>query len=315
MKIIHTGDIHECPTNQDEVDVVMAALLLEAERDRPDAFVFAGDLFESGVLLHSTTTDKAVKHITAFASIAPVLLLQGTFSHDAPGSLNVFKSLHTTHPIFVADRICQVAIILGGNWVQSAGAQFHAIPPGADAVFSCLPTVNKAYIAAMFGVKGVGAAATSYVTDILQGFRHLNRQCRAAEIPAIFVAHGTLNGAITEHGVPMVGFDHEFSQRSIADADFTAGMLAHIHKPQRWDMDDDLIISYCGSPGRYHYGEEGDKVFNRWTFAGARPSLETVTLPARRLIHISFDGPPCFDRLHAESRRSDSGRRWGRPCR
>src|SRR5205823_6068617 len=87
-------------------------------------------------------------------------------------------------------------------------------------------------------------------------------------MPTIGVSHGTVYGSVTEHGVPMAGFDHEFTARSLFGANAQAFMLGHIHKHQSWEHDG-RMIAYAGSIGRLHYGEQGDKGFLIWDVEGA----------------------------------------------
>jgi exonuclease SbcD len=76
----------------------------------------------------------------------PSSCCKGTFSHEPPGTLvDVFRLLGGRFPIHVADRIQQVALTTGrSHWVESAGWRFAAAGGWGRALFSCLPTVNKA---------------------------------------------------------------------------------------------------------------------------------------------------------------------------
>ena len=48
----------------------------------------------------------------------------------------------------VGDRIGQVGLTAGGDWVVSPGWSFDALPDGLVGLFSCLPSVNRAVVAA-----------------------------------------------------------------------------------------------------------------------------------------------------------------------
>ena len=126
----------------------------------------------------------------------------------------------------------------------------------------------------------------------------MNRRARAAGIATVGVAHGTVSGCVTEHGVPMAGLDHEFTTTALFSAEASAFLLGHIHKHQLW-REGNRLVAYPGSIGRLHYGEEGDKGFILWTVDADGASLEFVPTPARRMVHLDFGGPPDLAAIQA----------------
>jgi exonuclease SbcD len=200
----------------------------------------------------------------------------------------------------VADRLQQVALLPGGQWQASSGWRFEAVPGGALAVFSCVPTVNKAAVAAAVGATEAAAAVGEELTALLRGFAPTNVAARAAGLPTIGISHGTVYGCITEHGVPMAGFDHEFTTASLFSADATAFLLGHIHKYQTWEQDG-RVIAYPGSVGRLHYGEEGEKGFLLWEVGAAVVRFALVPTPAKRTVEITFDGLPDLETLRTRA--------------
>jgi exonuclease SbcD len=231
-------------------------------------------------------------------------MLHGTFSHEPPGALNMFRMLGGRFRVHVADRLQQVALMEDGCWRESHDWRFEQIPPGARAVFSCVPTVNKAVVAAAVGATEAAAAVGEQLTALLQGFAPINAAARAASVPTIGVSHGTVYGCVTEHGVPMAGFDHEFTTCSLFGAGAQAFLLGHIHKHQTWEQDG-RIIAYAGSIGRLHYGEQGDKGFLIWEVEAGFVRFELIATPAKRTVEISFDGMPNLDELQQIARTND----------
>ena len=130
--------------------------------------------------------------------------------------------------------------------MPSQAWRFDAVPAGARAIFTCVPTVNKAVVAATVGATEAAEAVGQELAALLAGYGSINRAARAAQVPTIGVAHGTVTGCVTEHGVPMAGFDHEFTTTSLFSAGTQAFMLGHIHKHQSWD-DGGRLIAYAGS--------------------------------------------------------------------
>jgi exonuclease SbcD len=93
------------------------------------------------------------------------------------------------------------------------------------------------------------------------------------------VSHGTVFGCLSEHGVPMAGFDHEFNTGALFGAETQAFMLGHIHRHQSWVID--------GAAGQQCIAYP----------ATVRCSLQTT--PARRTLDIVFEGKPDLEALRS----------------
>lgn len=153
------------------------------------------------------------------ADHCPVLMLQGTFSHEPPGTLSVFRLLGGIYPVFVADRIQQVALLEDGQWIGSEGWCFDTLPAGTRMLFSCIPTVNKAAVAAAVGATRAADALGEEMANLLLALAPGHRRARASGIATAVISHGTVSGCTTEHGVPMAGLDHEFTTGSLFNAE------------------------------------------------------------------------------------------------
>lgn len=313
MKITHISDLHYCPEYLEEVDCCVRYAVDEAIAAKCDACVLSGDLFDHRIELHEPAVAALLDAVHDLSKRMPVLILQGTFSHDAPGSLDVFKTLGGFYPVHVADRIQQVYLERDNVTEEVAfrssldrsksGWCFEDIDfQCVLALFSCLPPVHKGQIAAATGIEGVAQAAGEYVHDLMRGWSVINKQAREANVPTIVVSHGTVNGSTTEHGVPMHGNDHEFSTGSLFASEASAIMLGHIHQHQVWQQDVPLrTIAYPGSPGRLHFGELTDKGFLIWDVDARSGDCEFIKTPAKQLIQIDFEGEPDIDALKAQA--------------
>lgn len=123
---------------------------------------------------------------------------------------------------------------------------------------------------------------------------------RAAGVPTLAVSHGTVFGCVTEHCVPMAGFDHEFTTGALLSTGAQATLLGHIHRHQAWmqgDGDRRQCIAYAGSIGRFHHGEQGDKGFLLWEFGPDGVDCRLEPTPARRTLDIVFQGRPDLDQV------------------
>jgi hypothetical protein len=246
--------------------------------------------------------------VRRLADHCPVLMLQGTFSHEPPGTLAIFKLLGGRYPVHVAERIEQVALTAHGQWLVSTGWCFDQLPAGARALFSCVPTVNKAAVAAAVGAADAAQAVGEHLAILLRGFVPINRAARLQGLPTIGVSHGTVFGCLSEHGVPMAGFDHEFTTGALFAAEVQAFMLGHIHRHQFWEQEGRAgrqCIAYPGSIGRFHYGEEGEKGFLVWEVDADQARFALEATPARRTVDVVFDGKPDLDALRAAVAQQD----------
>ena len=158
--------------------------------------------------------------------------------------------------------------------------------------------MNKADVAAAVGATGAAEAVGTAIAALLRGWREVNQRARLAGVATVGVSHGTVQGCVTEHGVPMAGLDHEFTTTALFDAAASAFMLGHIHKHQLW-REGNRLVAYPGSIGRLHYGEEGDKGFILWTIDADGARLAFVATPARRMVHLDFVAKPDMEAVKA----------------
>jgi exonuclease SbcD len=299
--IAQFSDLHYATNTLAEVDRCFGYAIEKAIAVGVDAAVISGDATDHALDLHAPAVDALASRVRQLAEHCPVLMLQGTYSHEPPGTLNVFRLIGGKYPVYVADRIRQVALMEGGEWIESSRWRFDGFPEQARAIFSCLPPVNKAAVAAAAGAVYAAEAVGQAIADLLTGWGDVNRRARLAGIPTVGVSHGTVSGCVTEHGVPMAGLDHEFTPTALFNAEASAFLLGHIHKHQVW-QDGDRLIAYPGSIGRLHYGETDDKGFLLWTVDANGATCDFIATPAKRMVHLDFDGKPDLDAVKAAAR-------------
>ncbi|MES2355023.1 MAG: metallophosphatase family protein [Pseudomonadota bacterium] len=304
IRVAQFSDIHYAGNTLQEVERCFTFAVDEAIKQGVACAVISGDSTDHALDVHAPAVNALARNIRRLADHCPVLMLQGTFSHEPPGTLNVFRLLGGKYPVHVADTIEQVALMSDGSWQASENWCFEEIPAGALALFSCVPTVNKAVIAAVAGATNAAESVGEELACLLKGFVPINEAARLSGIPTIGVSHGTVYGCMTEHGVPMAGFDHEFSTATLFSTQTSAFMLGHIHKHQSWE-EGGRIIAYPGSIGRLHYGEEGDKGFLIWEVDAAAAQCKLVRTPAKRTVEITFDGLPTLEVLQEQVERLD----------
>jgi exonuclease SbcD len=297
MKIAHFSDLHYGDAHLAEADRCFAHAIQRAVALGVQAAVISGDATDHALDLHHPAAERLARRVRELADHCPVLMLQGTYSHEPPGSLAILRLLGGRHAVHVAERIEQVGLDVHGRWCASEGWCFGMpLPAGLVALFSCVPTVHKGTVAAAVGAAQASMCVGETLAALLRGFAATNRAAAAAGVATIGVSHGTVFGCVSEHGVPMAGFDHEFTSGALFAAGARAFMLGHIHRHQSWRQGAQ-VIAYAGSIGRFHYGEEGDKGFLVWDLSAERTEMTLHPTPARRTVDLCFDGPPDLARL------------------
>ncbi|OIQ92214.1 calcineurin-like phosphoesterase superfamily domain protein [mine drainage metagenome] len=308
IRIAHFSDLHYGTKNLGEADRCFGAAIDRAIALGVEVAVVSGDATDHALDLHAPAAERLVTQVRRLADHCPVLLLQGTFSHEPPGSLAIFRLLGGRYPVHVADCIEQVALTANGQWIPSTGWCFDELPAGARALFSCVPTVNKAVVAATVGAADAAQAVGEHLALLLRGYAPSHRAARLQRIPTIVVSHGTVFGCVSEHGVPMAGFDHEFTTGALFGAEAQAFMLGHIHRHQFWLVEGAAgrqCIAYPGAIGRFHYGEEGEKGFLLWEVDADQSRFRLEPTPARRTVDIVFEGKPDLDALRTTVTQQD----------
>ena len=301
MRIAHLSDLHfGDPKTLAEVERCTAFAIDAAVHSGAELAVISGDSTDHAIDVHSPSFGSLARQVRRLADHCPVVMLQGTFSHEPPGTLDVFRLLGGSFPVHVADRIHQVAWCDTRGWIASDAWRFDAVPAGAQVLLSCVPTVNKATVAAAVGAHAAAEAVGQQLAALLAGFGAANRQAAEAGVPTVGVSHGTVSGCVTEHGVPMAGLDHEFTTGSLFAAQASAFMLGHIHKHQAWwqgHTEGGRAIAYPGSISRLHYGEEDAKGFLLWDVSPEGARFHFIETPARRMLQLTFSGRPDMDAI------------------
>lgn len=292
MKIAHCADVHYCPKHLKWVDRAFSTFVSDAEKYGADVAVIAGDSFDASMGIHEPAVSAYLRSVMMLAAAMPVLVLQGTYSHDRPGCLDILKNIPTAYPIHVADEPRQVALSADRKtWSDEID--------GCAVLFSCLPSINKADPAIMAG------GARAYVEQLAAEWAPKNRSLAMFGTPTVLVTHGTINGCVTESGYAMISPDWEFDTALLYAFLTDAVMLGHIHKHQSW-IDGMQVIAYPGSIARLVHGDHDQKGYLAWDVAPGTVSFDFVEIPGRQLLEIEFDGPPDMAELAEISGRADA---------
>lgn len=285
MKFIHVSDLHFSNNDDKRAEVVRVTdfMLDHASFITPDAIVIAGDLadeYDGRIRVDSPCFNDMLSFVKRAASIAPVLIVLGTPSHDR-NTPTIFRNIKASNQIFVASHPCRVWLAYGG-WQEYIGDSLDFERNSIFTLFSCLPSPDK--------VAGVSLAETasntrlSVDTILKEWGEDLPAVMRS---PHVVVSHGMLDGVSLGSYVP--ANDQEFTVESfrLARPDYVA--LGHVHKSQEYlvmraDGEIDFPVVYSGSPGRLTFGETEPKGFHVVEFKDKVCRYHQVPTPARRFV-------------------------------
>jgi len=297
LNLFHASDLHFCEKHLKHVDRAFAFAVDEAIARKCDMAVLSGDSFDASVSLHEPAVNAFFSQVRRLADHMPICVLQGTYSHDRPGSLSPLRHIGGHYPVLVADRIGQAAWD-GQHWIQSKGAKFDQIPDGPLALLNLLPSINKGAVAAAVGAEAAAEAAGEAVFQLCRGWASTNEAARQAGIPTIMVTHGTVNGSVTECATALISQDHEFTAGALFAAQTSVVLIGHIHAAQEF-RDGRRVIAYPGSITKLIYGHKGQVGCLFWNINAHGADYEHVATPSREMIEIDFEGSPDMERLAA----------------
>lgn len=202
-------------------------LLAGAQANQPDLIVIAGDYFNRKLHFDSEAARFAIDFLQRLSNIAPVLLLEGTETHDR-------QSLETLASVQV---INDVKIVMEPSIVN-----FDTSPALRRIDFFCMPGIKKRYfegIAAEFGFD----MAKTQVKDLVayQFHKWSEMQLARQGREPVFVGHVQLGLEGLEK--METGYEPGISPVTVDLIKPTLGLLGHVHD----------VISHNGKCGRYHY--------------------------------------------------------------
>lgn len=290
MKVLHCADIHlgdlKGPmragknARREDTLLCMRKIAAEAESEKPNVSIIAGDLFNRSRVWADTALEDINDAINVLikplcASSEQVVLLYGTQSHDNPNAFDTLrhltvelKNLHIfTKPevkmLETSEGMVQILAMPGVD-----KGHLKEIDPEADSVLD-------------------NEAASEVVNKCI---RKLSEEAAKETASArILVAHYTVAGCESESGQKfMLGQDVAILPKTIDDAKVTLACMGHIHKPQKLDCVTPAY--YCGSPNQLTFNDEGIRHgFYFHEIDGDEVRTRQIPTPERRhlSIHLS----------------------------
>lgn len=277
MKIAIVADSHfDEHSRFDECRRIHDWIAEDAQARGVTLTLHAGDIFER----RSTPRERSAvaSWVRWMAQLGPVIVARG--NHDSLDDLPLLEQLATRHTVHVVESC--------------------AVLPCEGVTVGVLGWPQRGRIHAALAAQGVTAPSSEHVEasahDALRAvLRGLGDQMAQHATPRVLLAHAMVRGSVTSTGQPLVGCDFELGIEDLALARADLYALGHIHKGQRWAIDDAPVV-YPGSPRRTNFGEIEAKGYTVASFDGARlVGLEFVECPATRMIHLDAAWCPEFE--------------------
>ena len=276
IRVAHIADVHISPKNLYKTGPALEEAVTKAIAMGAELAVFAGDTFDASMGIHEPAVVFLVQQLRRLADAMPVVVIQGTFSHDRLGSLDLLQH--------VSSRI----------YIETVPRHFHLDIGGRVVEIVCLPSTNKA-----------GRVGGKTAQENLDTFQDHVEAARRAGYPSILIAHGTVLGSVTESGHAMVSPDHEFTAEQLLASGASAVMLGHIHRHQSFPDVSGRVIAYAGSLARLVYGQTAPTGFLLWDVGPESATFEFVPVKSPKMIALPFDGPPDIEAVADAAGESD----------
>ncbi|UCE67372.1 MAG: metallophosphoesterase [Candidatus Zixiibacteriota bacterium] len=295
IKIAHFGDLHASEKTKEEALKAVEFIFDECKERDVHAILNCGDTFDGPITLGDKGPVNELLDLMFSRAQAPQFIIEGTKSHDIPGSIDIFEKLggfqkqvylHRTPASYPLVKTHESPLL--NTYVVPA----HDLDPGEGTSWghiSFLPALTKSYLA-----RDITASPEEMNQMIAEKLRVILSDFGAKAIdspkPHILMGHFTVAGSETSTGQVLMGGEIILSPADIAlaNADYVA--MAHIHKAQKIEPN----IYYAGSPYHLNFGELEEKGFNIVTFDddGNLADVEFVKNPharSRQTIDVRFN--------------------------
>lgn len=285
LKVAHYSDLHASQKTKVEALATLAFIFEECRKREVHALINSGDTFDGPITLGNSGPLNELLDLFFSKVQCPHYVIEGTKSHDMPGSIDIFEKLRGFGKTIHVHRLpASYPLVKTGHEQTLLLPEIHPawnLDPGDGTPcghISFLPAPTKSFLAEDF--QGSSEDLNQYLAQKLRTIL-ADFGAKAAESPKphILVSHITVAGSELSTGQVMLGGDIQVSvaDLALANADYVA--LGHIHKAQKLGSN----IYYAGSPYHLNFGELEPKGFNIVTFddGGNLDDVGFVRTPSR----------------------------------
>jgi hypothetical protein len=234
LKYIEAPDFHFAPEWADVSRACGEAVAKAAEDNGVDFIVLPGDLHNRAMFASDKGGTNTLRDIVkSWLKICPVAAVEGTPSHDAPGSYADLEDIGLV--------LLRPGKMYG--FYQSADRSIiEIIDPNAgcmnpDALLFGVPELSNREIVAQFGLSAdqAHAEAVKYFERYIQEFI-APRRAQFPDIPAIGVLHGVVSDSAQENSSDRIvrASDIVIKTDMLALAGLDRWSLGHFHRPQEF---------------------------------------------------------------------------------
>lgn len=290
MKIIHTSDWHLGDRlhgwdRADEEEHFFSQLKGVVAKERPDALLVSGDVFDTG----TPGNDVAKKFNDALLDIAEACPSMETVviagNHDSYSRLVVDESLwlrHHVHVFGIPAEDGEGAAVFAENVVD--------IPQ--KGVVAAVPFCHERNFPSVKGAQG-----TSRMREYFAGMAQFAAEM-AKDRPCVLMAHLAVGREtdFTGQDKSMAVGGQECVDPDALGAGYDYIALGHIHCPQ-WIRGGKKVARYCGTPRAIHFDETYEHGVDIVEVEhGVEPSLRTEVLkPMRDVVTVGGKEGLAFD--------------------
>ena len=290
MKIIHTSDWHLGHRlynydNTEEEDFFLSQLAALVAKERPDALVVCGDVFDTGTPGNDVAKryTERLLDIQAECPTMETVVIAG--NHDSYSRLVVDASLWSR---------CRVHVFGVPAEDETGKADFAAnvVSIPGRGLIAAVPFCHPRNFPSVDGAAGENRAK-----DYFEGLARFVAGASSG-LPTVLMAHLAVNGEIdlTGHDRSLVVGGEECVALAELGSAYDYVALGHIHCPQ-WIKGERKVARYCGTPRAIRFDETFSHGVDVVTVeAGRLPEVRTETFPPlRALVTLGGDNGMPFD--------------------
>jgi len=242
MRLIHTSDwhlgrlLHGASLTEDQ-DEVLTRLLKIVDREKPDAVIVAGDIYDRSVPPHSAVSvlDRVVTSIVNDLNI-PLLMIAG--NHDSPDRLSFGASIFRNRGLYIF-----------GN-LEDSTQPVEIDDENGPVQYFGLPYAEPAVVREFLGRDDLHTHNEATSAMILELVSTRDKGKRSVLIAHAFAEGGEVSDS---ERTLTVGGAGTVDSSCLIDFDYVA--LGHLHRPQA--VGGRERIHYSGSLLKYSFSEVG----------------------------------------------------------
>lgn len=229
MKVFHLADLHASAKTLDQVMRCCDFSVQQAQEQRPDLIILAGDTYDSrDIRLDSETCKYVFGFVRLLSDIAPVFIVRGTPFHEG-NAIETLQYVGGRFPVVVSGYPGTWVLLDSGNILPFGGV----IASKVIAMISSMPTPTKQYLEDDLNIKASNDNLASALTPIFAKFS--SDASQYPDVPHILAGHFCVRGAAISETQTMIGKDIEIGRDQIEMAKIDLGCFGHIHlRQQLW---------------------------------------------------------------------------------